>query len=193
MACTALASRFWRWGCTTNTTWCLRHPVAVAPRPLGASLGAVGGPTPLLLLVRHAADEGCVIAALRLLRSCVLFQPANSRQFEAGLNNLGNGPLLRAGNANRIIYAHTQCDARGRPDQIPGQARDPAPFRPMVDTRWGDTVDVLIADDNERCPQQQAANTFPGGETALKARHPDGLHLLRGIQQLNIRLESEAL
>ena len=58
--------------------------VAVAPRPLGASLGAVGGPTPLLLLVRHAADEGCVIAALRLLRSCVLFQPANSRQFEAG-------------------------------------------------------------------------------------------------------------
>ena len=37
--------------------------VAVAPRPLGASLGAVGGPTPLLLLVRHAADEGCVIAA----------------------------------------------------------------------------------------------------------------------------------
>lgn len=31
-----------------------------------------------------------------------------------------------------------------------GQARDPAPFRPMVDTRWGDTVDVLVADDNER-------------------------------------------
>ena len=35
-------------------------------------------------IVRHAADEGCVIAALRLLRSCVLFQPAHSRQFESG-------------------------------------------------------------------------------------------------------------
>ena len=45
-----------------------------------------------------------------------------------------------------------------------GRARDPAPMRPMVDTRWGDLLDVLVADDEQRWASAAAGS---GGYQAL--------------------------